>query len=163
MKGHGIKPIREEAKQLRKTTRYKESLMLSLSKKFLNQIIEHSRREYGREACGILTGQERKVEKIYPMENVAETPAICYMMKPAELLKTFKEIQDENMELLAIYHSHTGTSAYPSARDLELAFYPEVTHLIVSLQDADRPEIHGFKINENEIAEEKIEIGNNGS
>ena len=66
-------------------------------------------------------------------------------------------------DLLAIYHSHTRSAAYPSRTDVELAFFPETLYLIVSIADRDAPEIRAFRISRSapegeQIAEEPVEI-----
>lgn len=137
--------------------------MITIAKKLLNQIIEHSKQKYPREACGILAGRNGVVEKVYQMQNVSETPATRYFMKPQEQLKVFKEIRKLNLEMVGIYHSHVDSPAYPSATDLELAFYPEAIQIIISLQDFDNPDVQGFKIIEDKIEAEKIEVSNNES
>jgi proteasome lid subunit RPN8/RPN11 len=69
-----------------------------------------------------------------------------YVMEPREQLRIMDEIDDAGWELLAIYHSHTRSAAYPSRTDVELAFYPQTSYLIVSLADRDRPEIRAYRI-----------------
>ena len=129
-----------------------------LNKEQLNQIIRHAKSEYPKEVCGIIAGMGSKVEKIYKMNNTSNEPEICYFMDPTEQLKVIKEIRNLQLEMIGIYHSHTKTEAYPSKRDCELAFYPEVNYVIISLQDFDNPEIHTYKIIEDKIEEQKIEI-----
>lgn len=124
----------------------------------LKQILRHCEQEYPYEACGILAGKGGVVEKVYLMENVSETPQTCYFMKPEEQLKVFKEMRSLNLEMLAIYHSHINFPAYPSRRDLELAFYPDVSYLIISLGKESVLEIKSFKISDQEIIEEELEL-----
>lgn len=137
---------------------------MKIDEKYLEEIIEHCKNEYPKEACGILAGKishrlmEKTVTKVYKMKNVSENPETCYFMQPEEQFKVFKEIRQLEIEMLAIYHSHTNTSAYPSKRDIEMAFYPEAVYIIISLQDFDKPKIRGFKMTEGEIKEERIEI-----
>lgn len=118
------------------------------------EIIKHAKESSPHEACGILAGKNGKVEKIYKMTNTSESPETCYFMDPREQFKVMKEIRNLELEMLGIYHSHTGSEAYPSPRDLELAFYPEVAHLIISLQDINKPKIRAFRIVEGKIEEE---------
>lgn len=124
-------------------------------KKFQQEeIVRCAKEALPHEVCGILAGKEGAVEKIYPMKNVSDTPELCYFMDAQEQLKVMKEIRTLGLEMLSIYHSHPGSKAYPSPRDVELAFYPEAMYLIVSLENADRPELKGFKIIDGKIKEE---------
>jgi proteasome lid subunit RPN8/RPN11 len=143
--------------------------VIYLDKENLKQLIEHVKKEVPYEVCGILAGEiiqhsannvERKVTKVYAMTNVSEKPEVCYFMDPKEQIKVIKEIRNSGKELVGIYHSHPDTSAYPSARDVELAFYPEASYVIVSLKEKDKPCIRSFEIKEGKIVEEEVKIVN---
>lgn len=123
-------------------------------KQYINQIIEHCRSCYPKEACGILAGKNGAAEKVYFMKNISEDPMHCYFMDPKEQLEVFKEIRNEGLELVGIYHSHAYVDAYPSKRDVELAYYPEASYIIVSFKDINYPCIRSFKIREGNIEEE---------
>lgn len=127
-----------------------------LSKKQLYDIIQHTKAGYPRETCGIIAGTDGKAEKIYKMKNISDKPEICYFMKPQEQLKIFKEIRKSGFELLGIYHSHTHSEAYPSQRDVEMAYYPEVVYVIVSLKNFNKPVIRAFRIAGGKITGEII-------
>jgi proteasome lid subunit RPN8/RPN11 len=83
---------------------------------------------------------------------------VTYRLDPGEQYRVFMEIEEEGRELLAIYHSHSHSPAYPSATDLGLAFYPDCFYLIISLADRARPTIRAFRIVEGMIEEERVEI-----
>ena len=104
------------------------------------------------------TSENKIVSKVYKMTNTSDNPETCYFMKPEEQLKVFKEMRQSGIEMLGIYHSHSQSPAYPSQRDCEMAFYPEVDYVIISLKDYNNPEIRAFKIIEGKIDEEKIII-----
>ncbi|MFA4967077.1 MAG: M67 family metallopeptidase [Candidatus Margulisiibacteriota bacterium] len=125
-----------------------------ITKEALTEIIEHAR---GRsfEVCGLLAGTEGRVSKIYRMANTEEEPETGYFMDPKEQLNVMKEIRNQGLELLGIYHSHPVSPAYPSPRDVKQAFYDEVSYLIVSLLQKE-PKVRAFKIEEGKIREEKI-------
>jgi len=132
--------------------------MLYLTEKQANELIEHSKREAPYEACGILAGKKGKVEKVYQTTNTDKSSK-TFFMDPEEQLKIMKEIRDSGQELVGIYHSHIETEAHPSAHDVELAYYPEASYIIVSIKNKDNPEIRAFKIIEGEITEEEVKIG----
>ncbi|HID12037.1 MAG TPA: M67 family peptidase [Candidatus Latescibacteria bacterium] len=54
-------------------------------------------------------------------------------MDPKEQIDALKDIRRLGLEMVGIYHSHVASPAYPSKRDIKLAFYPEVSYVIVSL------------------------------
>lgn len=123
----------------------------------IKNIIEHCRGVYPKEACGIIAGKDGRAEKIYFMTNVSDDPVHCYFMDPGEQLKVFKEMRNEGLELVGIYHSHAYADAYPSMRDVELAYYPEASCVIVSFKDIDNPIIKSFKIVDGRVEEERVD------
>lgn len=134
--------------------------MLFLNKKQTEELVEHSKRESPNEVCGILAGltsaeKKSEVTKIYQMTNTDESKK-TFFMDPKQQLMVMKEIRNLRLEMVGIYHSHLETEAYPSSYDVELAFYPEVSYVIVSIKDKDNPVIKSFKIVEGKISEEEI-------
>jgi proteasome lid subunit RPN8/RPN11 len=79
-------------------------------------------------------------------------------MDPKEQLKVTKEIRNGGLEMIGIYHSHVASPARPSAHDIEMAFYPEVSYVIVSLKDKVNPSARSFKITEKKVTEEELKI-----
>jgi protein-tyrosine-phosphatase/proteasome lid subunit RPN8/RPN11 len=140
--------------------------MIYLTKQQYKTIIEHTKKEYPKESCGILSGKiidekEFLVEDVYLMQNVSEQPEICYFMDPKEQLKVLKEIRNKNQQMVAIFHSHTNTEAYPSKRDVSMAYYQEVAYIIVSLQNKENPTMRAFRIIEEKISEIDVKIRKN--
>ncbi|MFA4844722.1 MAG: M67 family metallopeptidase [Candidatus Margulisiibacteriota bacterium] len=125
-----------------------------ITKEGLNRIVEHARGK-APEVCGLLAGTGGRVSRVYQMTNTEAKPETGYFMDPQEQLKVMKEIRKQGLELLGIYHSHPSSAAYPSPRDVEQAFYSEVSYLIVSLL-LKEPEVRVFKIEAGQIREEKI-------
>ena len=48
--------------------------MIYIAKSLFEQMIEHSKREFPNEACGILAGKEGRIIKIYRMANTDRSP-----------------------------------------------------------------------------------------
>lgn len=131
--------------------------MLIIKRAISEEIVKHCKEHFPEEACGILAGKNDKIEIAYPMNNKDRSPE-SYFMEPMEQLKAMKDIRRQGLEMLAIYHSHTSSQAYPSKKDVELAFYPSVSYVIVSLRDKENPVIRSFKIEEGVIREEEVVI-----
>ena len=122
-----------------------------------DRLVEHARSDFPYEVCGLLASEQGKFRKHYEIENAARSMTY-YSMDPKAMLKAFNEIDDENWELQAIYHSHTHTEAFPSPTDVELAFYPEAVYLIVSLQEEHQPVVRGFNIIDGRITERELYV-----
>ena len=72
-------------------------------------------------------------------------------MDPKELYQTTREMEDHGWDLIAIYHSHTHSQAYPSATDIRLATWPDGAsiwpgsyYILVSLEDKAKPVVRAF-------------------
>ena len=135
---------------------------MRLPRGLADELVEHARADLPNECCGMIAGEAGTAVRVYRAANTESSP-FMYVMDPREQLRIMDEIDDAGWELLAVYHSHTRSAAYPSRTDVELAFFPETRYLIVSLAEADAPEIRAFRIArgapEGEaIAEEPIEI-----
>jgi [CysO sulfur-carrier protein]-S-L-cysteine hydrolase len=130
---------------------------MRLSQEFADAIIEQARAEHPNEACGLIGGSNGSATKLFRMANAERSPVI-YRMDPAEQLRVFNEIDADGLDLVAIYHSHTRSAAYPSSTDVSLAYYPEAVYLIVSLANMDKPELRGFRIQDGKVTEIDLEV-----
>lgn len=130
--------------------------MLRIKKIILSEIIGHAKENPSAEVCGLLGGSNGRFEKIYKMTNTSETPDLCYFMEPKEQFQALKDMRKLDLQMLAIYHSHTHSEAYPSAKDVSLAYYADAYYFIVSL--TVMPNVRAFKIVDGKISEVKIEV-----
>ncbi len=132
--------------------------MISISKKIYGSIIDHAKKGYPNEACGILAGKQNGAGDVFfPMTNM-DNASISYFMDPKEQLAVFKQMRKLGLEMSGIFHSHVASEATPSQKDIRLAFYPEVSYLIVSLSEMKKPVLRSFKIQNEKVAEEEIVI-----
>lgn len=130
--------------------------MIKIPKSIYQAIIDHARKEAPLECCGILAGIDGTVQKAFPLRN-EEQSTVRYLMSPQEQLKVFEEMERERLEMVGIYHSHTHTIPFPSETDVKLAFYPEVSSVIISLKE-EPPIVKAFRIREEAIFPEEIEV-----
>ena len=112
------------------------------------------------EACGLLLGycqtSHFQVVEVKPIENILESPT-RYQMNPEQQIQVFNEMEARNLQLVGIYHSHPGGPEYPSATDVDEAYYPETVYIILSPSGEDW-QAQGFLIRENQFIPVKIEI-----
>lgn len=123
----------------------------------VDRMVEHARQELPNESCGMLGGRDGTATSLHLLDN-AEASPFRYSISPTDLFATVQKIEDAGEELIAIYHSHTKSEAYPSQTDVNLAGWPDSVYLIVSLRDADAPEVRGFWIREGRISEVDLVI-----
>ena len=134
----------------------------------VDEMIAHARAGLPNEACGVLAGANGHPQRVFPMRN-AEASPVVYRFDGNEQLRVFGEIEDNGWELLAIFHSHTHTEAYPSPTDRaqahwrdpvsgeEAAAYPGVRYLILSLAEQE-PVLRAFTFRDGEPMEEEVRI-----
>ncbi|MCL0066479.1 M67 family metallopeptidase [Thermodesulfovibrionales bacterium] len=132
---------------------------LIIPPQIFKEMIAHCRGGYPKEACGILAGKGNMISRIYKMANI-EDSTVSYMLDPQRQFEVMKEMRKNNMEMVAIFHSHSSSAAYPSAKDVSLAFYEGSAYIIVSLAEKE-PVAKAFSIREGEVKEIKIIEPNN--
>jgi proteasome lid subunit RPN8/RPN11 len=148
--------------------------MITLPQEFAQEMVAQAKEEAPYEACGIIAGKEGRAVKLYRTAN-AEHSTTTYRLVPEEQYRIFVEMEKKGWELYGIYHSHPVSPAYPSPRDIEMAYYPETAYFIVGLYRWPRfcfgllrgvlapllakPYIRAFRIAEGEVREEELVIG----
>ena len=120
-------------------------------------MVDHARREWPLECCGILSGNDKTVQKSFELRNTEESP-VLYSMSAQDQMKVFEEMEKESMKMVAIYHSHPHTIPFPSEIDVKLTFYPDVSSVIISLKEKENPVMKAFQISKEAIFLEEIEV-----
>ena len=92
-----------------------------------------------------------------------ERADIAFQMDAKEMALAQRDIRSKEAEMLAFYHSHTASPARPSQTDISMAMefesyrrklnLPEPFHLIISLENPDRPTTKGFRIQHSQATE----------
>jgi proteasome lid subunit RPN8/RPN11 len=131
-------------------TQATQSLVLSAALR--DEIIAHARSHTPRECCGIVSGHSGTAAQVHPLTNL-EPGVTRYLFDDEEFFRVYWEIENRGDELVAVYHSHPATVAYPSVTDIAFAFWPEAVYIICSLRDNQAPVIRGFRIVEGNIME----------
>ena len=142
--------------------------MLTIDRATRDAIVEHARRDHPDEACGVVAGRAGSdlPTRHVPMLNAAMSPTF-YEFDSGDLLKLYREMDDNDEEPVVIYHSHTATEAYPSRTDISLAQEPGAHYVLVSTrgiagQDgahADGPvDFRSFRIVDGVVSEEEVTV-----
>lgn len=120
------------------------------------EMIDHARSEAPNEACGMIASRDGDAAKLYRATNAAHSP-LRYEIDGAEQYRIQMEIYDSDLELGAIYHSHTRTEPYPSQTDINLAFYPDALYVIVGLA-AEAPDVRAFTIRDGRVGDAELVV-----
>lgn len=119
----------------------------------LKNMVNHANEGYPYEVCGIIAGKDFASSHIYRMTNTDRSP-VSYRMDPKEQLLIEKEIKRGNEKMLAIYHSHPDSDAFPSAKDAQEAYQWNWNALYIIIgMVKESPFIRAFSIENGRIEE----------
>lgn len=117
------------------------------------RMLDHARDTPHEECCGLLAGSGNLITRVFWAENLAERRSVAYEIGPRELFRLMREMRATGLDFLGIYHSHPQGENYPSARDLECAYYPDVAYFIVSPRNDAAQPIRAFAIRDGRATE----------
>jgi proteasome lid subunit RPN8/RPN11 len=90
--------------------------------------------------------------------NIATAPETRYLLDPRQLFEAYRASDDFDRELVAVYHSHPRSPAYPSPTDRAEARWPDALYLLVSLRWGE-PEVYAYRIDDGAVTEVPIVSG----
>jgi proteasome lid subunit RPN8/RPN11 len=134
---------------------------LTIPDLLLDEVIAHARESAPVECCGLLAG---RIENGVGVATVRFTigndlhSATRYETNARDLLAAFRAMRKDDLDLLAIYHSHPGSEPVPSRRDVEENTYGQsVVHLIVGLA-GEKPAVRVWWLTEAGYREAEWEV-----
>ena len=130
---------------------------MRIARALYDEMIEHAQEEAPNECCGMVAARDGEAVKVHRAVNAAASP-LRYEIDGAEQYRIQMEIDDADLELGAIYHSHTRTDPYPSQTDINLAFYPDALYLIVGVAEPAQPELRGYAIRDGQVSEAELVV-----
>ena len=123
---------------------------LHVTKEQLQHMISHVDKHAPLEACGLLAGRDATVEKIFFVQNQAQS-SVRYVMDPIEQLNAFEWIDSNGMDLLGVFHSHPAGPETVSSTDVAEAAYA-VTYIILARVEGEW-RMRGFWIEDGSFCE----------
>jgi proteasome lid subunit RPN8/RPN11 len=131
---------------------------MRIAQGLIDELVAHAREDLPNECCGLIGGRDGEALVIHRVENAAASP-LRYEMDPKAQYDAYTAIEDAGMELLAIYHSHTKSAAYPSQTDVNQAVaWPDQIYVIVSLADAEAPDVKGYLLKDLKIENVDLDV-----
>jgi proteasome lid subunit RPN8/RPN11 len=125
-----------------------------------DEIVDHARLGYPEEVCGLIAGRQDAGCVLYRGRNVASAPRVGFELDTPTLLRLI-ELDEQGLDLVAVYHSHPAGPEEPSAVDVANSFYPQAAAIICSLSGVE-PMLRAFSIVDGQVAEIEISIDNSG-
>jgi [CysO sulfur-carrier protein]-S-L-cysteine hydrolase len=129
---------------------------MRISQELFDEMVAHALQDAPNECCGMIASRNGDAVKVHRATNVAASP-LRYEIDGAEQYRIQMAIDDEDLELGAIYHSHTRSDPYPSQTDINLAFYPEALYVIVGVA-GDAPQVHAYEIRDGHVSETELRV-----
>jgi proteasome lid subunit RPN8/RPN11 len=142
--------------------------VLIIERAIRDAIVDHARRDHPDEACGVVAGPygSDQPQRHVPMLNAAMSTTF-YEFDSTDLLRLYRQMDDNDEEPVVIYHSHTATEAYPSRTDVTLAQEPNAHYVLVSTRDGMHVEgahesgdvdFRSFRIVDGQVTEEEVSV-----
>jgi proteasome lid subunit RPN8/RPN11 len=129
---------------------------MRIARALVDEMVAHARADLPNECCGMVGGVGDEASTVIPVVNSAASP-LRFEMDPQGQYNALKAIEGDGMEMLAIYHSHTKSAAYPSQTDVNQAVnWPDAIYLIVSLEDAHAPDVKAYWLKDLKIADAEL-------
>lgn len=130
---------------------------MKIARDLVQEMLDHALAEAPNECCGVVASRDGQAVRVYRAENIHASP-LRYEISPEELLRIYLEIEDQDCELGAIYHSHTRSPPYPSQTDVNLARgWPDAIYVIIGLAGQE-PEFPAYTIRDGQVADAALEV-----
>ena len=94
-------------------------------------LAQYSENQKPNEACAILFGKEDEVLDIFLTDNIEES-AVNFTISNEQLIEAYKIAEDQNVEIVGIFHSHPNSDAFPSNTDKKFMQSNPVAWIIYS-------------------------------
>ena len=123
----------------------------------LERVVDHARRDYPNECCGMIAVRDGRAVAIHEATNIAASP-LRFEVEGREIIRAQDAFEADGAELGAIYHSHTRTDPYPSQTDVNFAAgWPGVEWLIVGVRRDGEPTVRSYLIDDGVIEEVEVD------
>jgi len=140
--------------------------MLKIKKEHIDEIRKQGEKGYPYEICGFMLGEIdyknniRKVKEILQVENQNKERANDrFEISPKDYLKVENYADENNIQIIGIYHTHPDHPDRPSETDLMFA-QPDMSYIIMSVNNGKAEKWRSWELDldKNEFKEEKVEI-----
>jgi [CysO sulfur-carrier protein]-S-L-cysteine hydrolase len=128
---------------------------MRISRELFDEMVAHARQEAPNECCGMIAAKDGTAVSVLPVANEFASP-LRYRMDSGEQFRVeYGQIYDRDLDLGAIYHSHTRSAPIPSQTDINEARHPDSVYIIVGLEH-DQPDVRAYWIKGNEVSDAEL-------
>ena len=136
--------------------------MIVFEQKPLDEMYQDALKSYPDECCGFFfgneTGEERIITSLMVVNNSKEgDKRRRFEIAPKDYLDAERYADENEVQLLGVYHSHPNHPAVPSEHD-RVAAQPYFSYVIISVKENEIADLRSWQLNKNlQFEEEKIE------
>src|SRR5215467_2278179 len=128
--------------------------MLRIPNKVLKEIYDHTEASYPNECCGlmvgVISGDIHTVHTFRKCKNLnTERARDRYQLDPLDMLRTEREFENSEWDIIGIYHSHPDHPSRPSQTDTDHAA-AVYSYVIISVQKGKVASANSWVLNEAE-------------
>ena len=139
----------------------RDRTIVRLSAADFEKMVAYARAGLPNEACGLLAGTEengvRDIKEVYLLRNLDQSNE-HFSLDPREQLSAIRDMRAKGLKPLGNWHSHSETPARPSEEDIRLAYDPNATYLILSLESKTVPNLNAFHIQDGDYTWEILAL-----
>lgn len=131
---------------------------MRIARELYEQIVAHARAEAPNECCGIVAvNGDGGAQQVFPATNKFASP-LRFEIEERDLIRIWRAIDERDLELGAIYHSHTRTPPEPSQTDVNgAAQWPGALWIIVGLA-GDQPDVRTWAIEDGRVSSVELRV-----
>lgn len=130
---------------------------MRIARELYEQIVDHARADAPNECCGIVASDDGRAERVFRAVNKFASP-LRFEIEETDLLRIWNEIDDADLDVGAIYHSHTRTPPEPSQTDINGAVrWPGALWIIVGLA-GEQPDVRTWAIEDGRVSEVELVV-----
>lgn len=137
--------------------------MIHLNEQLLDALKNDAFHSFPDECCGFMlgkeNGEERVIEEIIVVNNCKEgDKRRRFEISPSDYLNAERYADENQLQLLGVYHSHPNHPSIPSEHD-RIAAQPYFSYTILSVRENELVSVQSWKLNEQfQFEEEKVLI-----
>ncbi len=122
-----------------------------------DEMVAHARVEAPKECCGLVASRDGHAVKVYRAHNAANSH-LRFEIDAREQYQINSDIERAELDVGAIYHSHTRTAPEPSQTDINFAKgWPGVLWIIVGLANGELS-VRTWLIDNGEVSEARLDV-----
>jgi proteasome lid subunit RPN8/RPN11 len=132
---------------------------MRIARSMLDEIVAQARAEAPDECCGIVGSRDGQAVRLFKARNARASP-LAYDIDGRDLQRIYDAIDEDDLQVGIIYHSHTRSDPVPSQTDINLAspFLPDAIYLIVGVKDPGRDDLRAWRIRDGQYSEAALEV-----